>query len=463
MASQPSGALAPEPKPQGQPAGRPKLVSPEAPKPPRAGKFIGFGFAVVAALGGWWLLQNATKPSKKPAAAIRTTVVRKDSIRRTARLTGVTVAGRFSMLLAPALTGTRSRGQSSNDFQQILLSTATPGTFVTKGTVVAEFERMYMLRRLDDYRATVVQSEANLRSLNALLDVRRTNYDQLTTRYRGARDKAALDLKKAPVLSNIKAENNRLNHAQYEAQLKEIIAEEKYFIASEKASIRRSELSLAIAKKELERAERNADSMMMKAPLDGMVVMQTIRRGSDTSEIRGGDQLYPGQPFMQIIDQASIGVAATINQVDIEIIRVGAPAKVTFDAYPGLVLPARVVSVGAIANAKGWRGSWVKDVEVRLKLERLDPRVIPNFTVAADIVLEETGEVPAIPRESIFTDPADGKTVAFVRGASGWEKRDVALGLVNHTAAEVKAGLNAGDVVAAEWPLSAPEASATPR
>jgi hypothetical protein len=54
--------------------------------------------------------------------------------------------------------------------------------------------------------------------------------------------------------------------------------------------------------------------------------------------------------------------------------------------------------------------------------------------------------------------------VAFVRGPSGWEKRDVELGVVNSIAAEVKSGLNTGDVVAAEWPSATAEAGvSTPR
>lgn len=464
MALHSQGAFAPAPHPPQPPADLPKLIHPKpVRRPSRAVWWFALLFVVAAGAAAALYLRQASQTAKRPMASIRTSKVSRSSVKKTARLAGVTVAGRFSMMLAPAMRGSR-HSHGHNDFQQILLNVATPGSFVKKGDVVAEFERMYMLRRLDDYQASVNQTAANLRSLNALLEVRRKQYEQLSTRYKGYRDKAELDLKKAPVLSAMRVERNELTYKQYRDQVAEIVAEEKYFMESERASIRRSELSQEIAQMELERAQRNADSMLVKAPIDGMVVMQTLRRGSDTSEIRGGDQLHPGQPYMQIVDNSSMNVVASVNQVDVDIIRVGAAAMVTFDAYPGLELPARVVSVGAMANSRGWRGAWVKEVAVRLQLEKLDPRVIPNFSVAADVVLEEASDVPAIPRESVFTDPADDRTVAFVRGASGWEKRDVELGVVSNTAAEVKSGLSAGDVVAAEWPATTAEAGvSTPR
>jgi HlyD family secretion protein len=455
-----SGALAPVPQSE-PPSGKPALVESHPEKPHQRGRWVAVGvFLLVAGAAAWFTLRQTQAPAK-PMAATRTTTVRRASIQRTLRLTGVTVAGRFSMLLAPMMTGSRHSSRGTADFQQILLNTAKPGSHVHKGDPIAEFDRLYMLMRLDDYKANVVQHEANLRSLNALLDVRRQSYAQQTIRYRGARDKAALDTKKAPVLSAIKAENNQLNLQQYDSQLKEIIAEEKFFEKSEKASIRRSELDLQVSRMEFKRAERNADAMVVKAPIDGLVVMQTIRRGSDTSEIQAGDQLYPGQPYMQVVDSKSICVDASVNQVDIEDLKVGASARVSFDAYPGLELPARVVSIGALANTKGWRANYVKDVMVRLALDKFDDRVIPNFSVAADVVLHTTPEVTVVPRESLFTE--DGHTVAFVKGPQGWEKREVEIGEVNNTAAEVKAGLNLGEVVASEWPMTAVEAGASPR
>jgi HlyD family secretion protein len=448
------GALAPVPPGDATPH-KPQLV--EA-KPPRrranVGAVVGVLLLIGAAVAAWWSIRPS-RPAPKTAGAIRTATVRLASVEKTMRLNGVTVAGRFSLMLAPQMRGSRfSRG--TTDFQQILQSVAPSGARVRKGDVVAEFDRMYMMMRLDDYKAAVIQQQANLRSLNALLDMRRKNYAQQTIRYRGARDKAALDIKKNPVLSAIKAENNQLNLQQYHDQLKEVIAEEKFFETSEKASIRRSEIDLRVSEMELSRAERNAEAMVVHAPFDGLVVMQTIRRGTDTSEIGAGDKLAPGQPYMQIVDPTSIAVDASVNQVDIDQLRVGASARVSFDAFPGLEVPARVVSVGAMANSRGWRPTYVKDVAVRLSLQAMDPRIIPNFSVAADVVLDEAHDVPTIPRESVFADPEDGSTIAFVRSPQGWEKREVQIGLVNAVTAQVKSGLNPGDVVASEWPMDQP-------
>ena len=116
---------------------------------------------------------------------------------------------------------------------------------------------------------------------------------------------------------------------------------------------------------QLGQAQRNVDRMVVKAPIDGMAVMQTIRRGSDTAEIQVGDQVGPGQPYMQIVDLSSMGIEANLNQVDAERVRIGQQALVQFEAYPGLELPARVIAVTAFARRSGWRGDYVTQVPVR--------------------------------------------------------------------------------------------------
>jgi hypothetical protein len=156
---------------------------------------------------------------------------------------------------------------------------------------------------------------------------------------------------------------------------------------------------------------------------------------------------------MQIVDPSSMVVNALVNQVDSERIRLGQKAIVRFDAYPDLALPARVHSISAMTKAGGFRASYVKEIPLTLKLEKLDPRVIPDLSVSADIVLAAEQKAAAIvPRTAIFGDSATSKPFVFVRNAAGWERREVELGLNNNTAAVVRSGVEKGAVIAAERP-----------
>src|SRR5947207_3400188 len=150
------GALAPVPE-LDAPSGRPALVEPEP--PPNIGGWVVILIFLMAAGSAAWLKLKPAKPAGR-SAGTRTAVVRRDSLFSRLRLSGSTVAGKSAMLLAPRMPGSRGRGPS--EFQQILEKTAKPGSAMHKGDVVAQFERMYMTNRLDDYAAAVAQHEANL-------------------------------------------------------------------------------------------------------------------------------------------------------------------------------------------------------------------------------------------------------------------------------------------------------------
>jgi hypothetical protein len=165
---------------------------------------------------------------------------------------------------------------------------------------------------------------------------------------------------------------------------------------------------------------------------------------------------------MTIVDPASMVLNATVNQVDSEEIRVGMKAVVHLDAYPDVSLSATVAAVGAMTDGGGWRANWVRSVPVRLKLSNIDPRVIPDLSGSADVVLSEESQAVVAPRESIFRDGPDGRPFAYVEAPTGFQKREVELGLTSNLAVVVRSGLRKGEVVALARPVAAPEPSSTP-
>lgn len=266
--------------------------------------------------------------------------------------------------------GTRMSGGGS-DFMQVLQNVAPAGKIVAKGQQVAEFDTQYQQIRLDDERTDLEQSERGVRQLEVQLEVSRAQNQFALQQARAVVDKAKLDLKTIPVLSQIQAERMKLQLEEAEAQLKQLLAEEPMRRTSEAAEMRQAQIQLATTRTELKQAEANLEKMRIKAPMDGMVVMQKIMAGSEFRQIQQGDQLYPGQMFMQIVDPSSMLVAASVNQTDSEFIRVGAKAHLRFDAYPGLELPGRVISIGAVPRSGGMRGDYMKEIPVYLKIEKM--------------------------------------------------------------------------------------------
>jgi multidrug resistance efflux pump len=377
--------------------------------------------------------------------------VRSGPLERTVRLVGSTSAERSVELRAPYMRGRRRGG----DFRMLIQTLATGGSRVSEGTVVASFDPLYMQLFLDNEKTQRVNSEEGFKKAQAAYELQLTVHGQKIQTARAAMEKAALDIKTTPVRSAIDAAKLRLAYEEAEAAYKELLKEVPLVEVSGKSDVQSARLGVKESLVEEQRAQNNLNGMTVRAPIGGVVIISEIFHAGERQPIRAGDQIHRGQPYMQIVDLDSIIVEARANQVDVESLRVSAPARVYFDAYPGLVVPGRLHSVGPYAKSSGQRKDFVAQVPVRLRLDGQDPRIIPSLSVAADVVLAREESDGIVPREAVFYDPADQQPYAFVKTTGGWEKRDLELGLSNHTAFAVRSGLKEGDVVAAEMPAGA--------
>ena len=129
-----------------------------------------------------------------------------------------------------------------------------------------------------------------------------------------------------------------------------------------------------------------------------------------------------------------------------------AKAIACLDAYPGSQFPARVVGVGAMTKPGAWRPNFMREIAIRLKLEQIDPRVIPDLSASTDILLASEKQATLAPLDAVFFEGA--KPFVFLQSSSGWQRHEIELGLRNNVAAVVRAGVSPGDVVALERPAS---------
>jgi HlyD family secretion protein len=446
------GAQAPAPQPGHTPL-RPRALAPRKAK--KKGKRAWWwGAAVLLVVVGavvLWQRQAFTPAAGRTPSgpSFRTTKASAGTLERSIRVSGATGAELFTTMRAPQMRGSR-RGRGGGEFTTVLQWVAPSGSFIKKGDPVAEFDRLYILNRMEDFKASVDQHGRNVTRLKANLMMSRAAHNQLVVRARGQMEQAKLDLQKIPVVSANIGERYKLNYEEAKLHYENVLGRTGHVDISEGAAVRRAELDYQQAQLEYTRAERHVNNLLVQAPIDGMVVMLTMHRNRERVQIEAGDQISAGQPYMQIVDLRNMIVNASVNQVDAQSVRLGMKARIQFDAFPELDLPAEVVAVGTLATQTGWRGAYVRSVPLQLKLERTDPRVIPDLSVSADLLVNRLEDATLVPREAVFG--AGGEHFAFVRAGSGWEKRPVEVLMENNTEVAVGSGVNPGDVLAAELP-----------
>jgi membrane fusion protein (multidrug efflux system) len=79
------------------------------------------------------------------------------------------------------------------------------------------------------------------------------------------------------------------------------------------------------------------------APLSGVV---------SRKQVDVGQLVQPGQPLLTIVGDTGIWVTANYKETQLSDVRVGSPAEIDVDAYPGCKAEGKVESIGAATGAK---------------------------------------------------------------------------------------------------------------
>lgn len=134
--------------------------------------------------------------------------------------------------------------------------------------------------------------------------------------------------------------------------------------------------AIAAARAQREKALLDLSRTTRRAPVDGVV--------SQSDRLQVGQMMMSGLPAVTIVRSRGSWVEANFKETDLNKMRVGQPAEVEFDAYPGLKLKGHVASIGAgtgsefsVLPAQNANGNWVKvtqRVPVRIAIDEQSPR-----------------------------------------------------------------------------------------
>jgi multidrug resistance efflux pump len=305
-------------------------------------------------------------------------VLAADTQPRLLRATGTVQALRSISIMVPRVSGQ----QQGN----LTLTALVPnGTLVKAGDTVAEFDHIAQIKnardaaaKFDDLTHQVEQKAAEHRSNAAkrASDLTQAEADL---------EKARLEIRKGPVLSQIEQDKNTEKLKAAEAHVASLKASNSFHEKAEAAELQVLKLQALRQKLTLERVQADAEKLVVKAQIGGMVALSNVWRNNSMGHAQEGDQLWPGQPLLRIFDPTVMVLDLTVSEADGSVLHPGAKAAVRLDAYPSLTLSAHFDSASPIASSA--LGSPLKSFAARFLFEQSDPHLLPDLSAAADIVV----------------------------------------------------------------------------
>lgn len=379
-------------------------------------------------------LSTGAEAAAPDASAV--TVKPRDFVRRV-RLTGLTEATRFHVVTTPLLEGA-SRGS------MVVIKLAGAGKAVKTGDLLVQFDSQAQDKAALDKRAEYEDLVQQIIQKRSEHDAARVKDESELAQARNSVKNFELETLKNEMLSRVLAEKNNQDLA--EARSKVDALEEGFALKRMAATseLRILEIKRDRAKAAMDHALENSKGMTVTSPLDGLVVPKLTWRGNGPADIQEGDEMWPGAPVLQVVNQASMQVRARVNQADAPMIRAGMPVVVRLDAYPDLQMPGRLAQMAPI-GVPGSFSARVRAFSAVVTIEGSNARLLPDLTAAIDVEVERVADALVVPWTAVTRE--GDKASVRVREGNSAVTRAVSLGPSDEVDVVVTSGLSSGQVV----------------
>jgi multidrug resistance efflux pump len=268
---------------------------------------------------------------------------------------------------------------------------------VKKGDLLFEIDRRPFAHRVDLLVAKRVEVVQQVAQLGADLSAARAEDARLVAEEAYARavhgqeqaifeQQATTDRKYLDAIQKYKAAQAAVERSR--AQIRKVEEALAARIGAEHALVAEVEAQLALARLDL-------DWTRVYAPCDGLITDLQLREGAYT---------HTGQAVMTLIDSSRWLVVANFRENAMARLREDQPAMVAFRSAPGLLVDARVVSVGwGVSQGQGVPSGQLPDVKVPESwvppAQRFQVRLALDDPEAMPLRVGMTGSV------AVYTEP----------------------------------------------------------
>jgi len=277
---------------------------------------------------------------------------------------------------------------------------APDGAMVTEGETVLEFDNSSFTANLDQQRTAVQRSRRTLLQTQAGGEARLREAESAVERARIAFAKAEVDASiPESIRSRYDHQTLQLAASKASATHDKALADLQSTTTSVHADNQISEELHRKAQRELNVAEENVDAVVLRAPRDGIIVVD--EHPWEDRKYQVGDTLFPGWTVLGIPDLDRLRVRAALSDVDDGELEIGMAVKCTPDIEPDLHLEGRIGDITPIAREQRVfserRGF---DVTIEIESEHGQVLLVPGMSVRVEIERRED-EGLLIPRAAL--------------------------------------------------------------
>ena len=181
----------------------------------------------------------------------------------------------------------------------------------------------------------------------------------------------------------------------------------------------------------LEERREPKRTMLFRTPVGGFVIEKHAVQGQHVT---------PGMSLYRVADLSVVWVEADVYERELSLVREGAPATVTVDAYPEDRVHGRVIYIYPYVEER------TRTVRVRLELPNPRGRLKPGMY--ADVTLDAVlGEGVVVPVNALLDSGAE-QHVFVAQGDGYFEPRPVVVGRRLGESIQILEGLEDGETVA---------------
>jgi RND family efflux transporter MFP subunit len=187
---------------------------------------------------------------------------------------------------------------------------------------------------------------------------------------------------------------------------------------------------------------QDLDNLVVRAPFAGVIISKDAQPGEMVSPISAGGG-FTRTGIATLVDMASREIEVDVNEAYINRVREGQSCEAILDAYPDLRIPAKVIAIVPTADRQK------ATVRVRIAIEQLDPRILPDMGVKVRFFDDGAGTVtPAVarvPAGAVVDEAASTFVWKVVDGRAS--RAAVTAGAESEGMRDILAGLAVGDEV----------------